>query len=125
MKLVRAIALSFLVLLAGAFAAGCCAPPKNLADSAGVQPARVIVKFNDAVSEPDNAEFISKLAAGSDIGVRYERPMSGGAHVYALDGVRDDAHLNSFLKGIETRPDVIYAQPDRKMKPLAPGKDKQ
>lgn len=119
MKLIRAAVIS---LLAAAFAMGCCARPKSPSDE---QPARLIVKFSDTVSAPDQPEFVSKLAADSDIVIRYERPMSGGAHVYLLDGVRDEAHLNAFLKGIERRPDVIYAQPDRKMKTQAPGKDKQ
>jgi len=47
--------------------------------------------------------------------------MSGDAHVYRIDGIRDDAHLRGVLASISERNDVVYAEADKKMQAM-PGK---
>lgn len=106
----------------------CCIPNRSTNDGESVnaltavptraEPARIMVKFTDANAEVERPAFAEQLAGDPKVVVRYLRPMSGGAHIYLLDGIHDDAHLNAIVQGINRRSDVIYAEIDRRKVPL-------
>lgn len=101
------------VTLALASIAGCvCAESKT-----GSEVAQIIVKFKDANIEPASAALLNSLGKTTQLKVRHVRPMSGGAQIYTLSGVANDAELNQAMQRISARPDVEYAEIDRKLKP--------
>lgn len=108
--MLRAIAGCVLILLS---VAACLSPAAKT-----MPAAQVIVKFSDAVRQPDAPEFVDRLARDAGAGVRYLRPMSGDAHVYTVEGIRDDAHLRAVLAGINKRADVVYAESNKKMQAM-------
>jgi hypothetical protein len=111
MNPLRRSIVSVMLLLTGI--TGCvCAETK-----AGNDVAQIIVKFKDANTEPATAGLLKSLAQTSKLRVRHVRPMSGGAQIYVLSGVADEALLAQAIKQISARPDVEYAELDRKLKP--------
>ncbi|MBA2350483.1 MAG: hypothetical protein ACR2FI_03240 [Burkholderiales bacterium] len=110
----RAIPGCLLILLLGVSA---CVPQAQKSMPA----TQVIIKFSDAVRQPDAPEFVARLARDTGAGMQYVRPMSGDAHVYRINGIRDDAHLRGVLASISERNDVVYAEADKKMQAM-PGK---
>jgi hypothetical protein len=84
---------------------------------AGNDVAQVIVKFKDATIEPANPDLLKSLVQTAKLKVRHVRPMSGGAQIYVLSGAADDTLLTQAIKQISARPDVEYAELDRKLKP--------
>lgn len=111
MKLISRPFLAFTLVLAGI--AGCvCAEPKTHGDAA-----QIIVKFKDANTEPASASLLKSLGQTTKLKVRHVRPMSGGAQIYVLSGSGDEAQLTQVIKRISARPDVEYAELDRKLKP--------
>lgn len=104
--------LILLILGAGLGLAACVA---DLAEPAsGANPARIIVKFRQPVdaAQPD---FVAGLARAAGIPLRYVRPMSGGAHVYALPGGTRPERLAQVVARLSAREDVEYAVEDRMM----------
>ncbi len=99
-----------------------CLPPAQKTTPA----TQIIIKFSDAVRQPEAPEFVDRLVpdVGIGVGVRYLRPMSGDAHVYLVDGIRDDAHLRAVLASINERNDVVYAEANKKMQAM-PEKSKK
>ena len=111
MKLISRSFLAFTLVLAGI--TGCvCAESK-----AGGDVAQIIVKFKDANTEPASASLLKSLGQTTKLKVRHVRPMSGGAQIYVLSGSGDEAQLTQVIKQISARPDVEYAELDRKLKP--------
>ena len=92
---------------------GCvCAETK-----AGNDIAQIIVKFKDVNTEPASASLLKSLGQTAKLKVRHVRPMSGGAQIYVLSGADDGALVAQAIKQISARPDVEYAELDRKLKP--------
>ena len=111
MKLISRLVLAFILVLAGI--TGCvCAESKS-----GGDVAQIIVKFKDANIEPASAALLNSLGKATQLKVRHVRPMSGGAQIYTLSGVANDAELNQAVQRISARLDVEYAEIDRKLKP--------
>ena len=111
MKFISRSLLAFTLVLAGI--AGCvCAESKT---AGGV--AQVIVKFKDANMEPASATLLKSLGETAKLKVRHVRPMSGGAQIYILSGAVEESALNQAMQRISARPDVEYAEIDRKLKP--------
>ena len=111
MKLISRSLLAFTLVLAGI--TGCvCAESK-----AGGDAAQIIVKFKDANIEPASAALLNSLGHTTQLKVRHVRPMSGGAQIYILSGAVEEAALNQAMQRISARPDVEYAEIDRKLKP--------
>ena len=79
--------------------------------------AQIIVKFKDATTEPASAVLLNSLAHTTKLKVRHVRPMSGGAQIYVLSGADGAANLTQAIKQLSSRPDVDYAELDRKLKP--------
>lgn len=106
----RSIVILFLMLTG---ITGCvCAQTK-----VGNDVAQIIVKFKDANTEPASVGLLNSLAQTAKLKVRHARPMSGGAQIYVLSGADDEAQLTHAIKQISARPDVEYAELDRKLKP--------
>ena len=111
MKLISRSLLAFTLVLASI--AGCvCAESKT-----GGDVAQVIVKFKDANMEPASAALLNSLGNTTQLKVRHVRPMSGGAQIYILSGAAEEAALNQAMQRISARPDVDYAEIDKKLKP--------
>jgi len=74
--------------------------------------ARIIIKFRAPadVSEP---AFAKQLARTAGVSLAYVRPLSGGAHLYRVEGARDPAELAGAIERLSKRPDVEYVEPDR------------
>jgi hypothetical protein len=87
---------------------GCAAQPVM------ANPTQIIVKFQPEVANAESKEFLDSLAATAKVPVQYKRAMSGGAHVLVIDA--DEAKVDEALKALGKRKDVLYAEPDRKMK---------
>lgn len=100
-SLVLAIALSASVM-------GCAAQPMN-ADAM-----QIIVKFQPEITNAESRDMLSDLSATAKAPVFYKRAMSGGAHVLIIDA--KPAEAQEALKALAKRKDVMFAEPDRKMK---------
>ena len=111
MKLISRPVLAFTLVLASI--AGCvCAESKTGGDAA-----QIIVKFKDANIQPASAALLNSLGETAQLKVRHVRPMSGGAQIYMLSGAVEEAALSQVMQRISARPDVEYAEIDRKLKP--------
>ena len=111
MKLFSRSLFAFTLVLASI--TGCvCAESKT-----GRDIAQIIVKFKDANTIPTAPTLLKSLAETAKMKVRHVRPMSGGAQIYVLSGSASDTALNEAMKQISARPDVEYAEMDRKLKP--------
>ncbi len=84
---------------------------------AGNDVAQIIVKFKDPNIEPASAGLIKSLGRTTQLEVRHVRPMSGGAQIYVLSGADDASRVTQAIQQISTRPDVEYAELDRKLQP--------
>ncbi len=103
--------IAFAMILASI--AGCvCAESKP-----GNDVAQIIVKFKDANTEPATAAILKSLSETAKLKIHHVRPMSGGAQIYRLSGSGDDAALDRALAQISARPDIEYAEMDRKLQP--------
>ncbi len=92
---------------------GCvCAQTKT-----GNDVAQLIVKFKDVNTEPASASMLKSLRQTTKLHVRHVRPMSGGAQIYVLSGADDESLVAQAIQQISARPDVEYAELDRKLKP--------
>ena len=103
----------FALMLVLASITGCvCAEPRT-----GHDAAQIIVKFREANTAPATPALLKSLGDSAKMKVRHVRPMSGGAQIYILTGTVDDPALTEAMKQISARPDVEYAEMDRKLKP--------
>ena len=97
-----------LTLALSASVMGCAAQPVN-ADAM-----QIIVKFRPEVTNAESRDMLSDLSATAKAPVLYKRAMSGGAHVLIIDA--KPAEAQEALKALAKRKDVMFAEPDRKMK---------
>jgi hypothetical protein len=108
-----------MLLLCAAILAGCvCAQAKNTAEG---NVAQIIVKFKPSVTNPNTPAFLKDLSRTACGEIAYFRAMSGDAHVLRLSGLKTEADVNKALKRLAQRPDVEYAELDRKLMPLQQG----
>lgn len=103
--------LRLLALLAALAVAGCGVRADN---DAAPATAQIIVKFKGEVPAADPG-FLSALGRESGAGFEHLRPLSSGAHVYRVTGLRSDADLDRLIAALGRRADVEYAEPDRRM----------
>ena len=111
MKLFSKSVIAFAILLASI--AGCVCAESKL----GSDVAQIIVKFKDANTEPATAAILKSLGDTAKLKIRHMRPMSGGAQIYMLSGSGNDAALAQAMAQISARPDIEYAEIDRKLQP--------
>lgn len=90
-----------------------CASAHTGAGAGAASRAQLIVKFRPAVAEPSAEAFVQTLS--EDVGVKlvYVRPMSGDAHVFAIQGQMAREQLDAVIGRLQERPDVVYAEEDR------------
>ena len=81
--------------------------------SSAAPTAQIIVKFASAVQEPAGPAFVESLSQSAGAKLDYLRPISGDAHVFKVEGDAEAAANN-----LSRRSDVIYAEPDRRLRPM-------
>ncbi len=108
-KIIKTLIYSMTYVIIGvASLSGCVAQPIN------PDALQIIVKFKSDITNPEGRELLSDLSATAKAPVLYKRAMSGGAHVLIIDA--KSAQAADALKAIAARKDVLFAEPDRKMK---------
>lgn len=124
LPLVCALARSLMTLLVLSGCAGTGAPavaePVLRAEPPRIQQtSQVIVKFRDPALDPAQQGYLKGLARDmGDVSLAYVRPMSGGAHVLRVEGAVDAGHFQRIVDGLAKRPEVEYAEPDSRMRPM-------
>ncbi len=84
---------------------------------------RIIVKYNNgstigpAASMPDAQ--IQALSQRVGMGLRHIRRLANGAHLMKLNRKQSGMRMQDTISALMTDPDVEYAEPDKKMYPLA------
>lgn len=103
--------------------AGCTAPAGSDSTVATPGPAgamavpdgRIIVKFQPGV-DPASGVFLQELSAALRVTIAYSHPLSGDAHVLNVRGYKDGAHWRELLAALNRRAEVVYAEPDARMR---------
>ncbi len=80
--------------------------------------AQLIVKFRDPLFDPARQGYLKELARDTGVTFVYVRTMSGDAHVLRIENVVDADHFLRVVEGLAKRPEVEYAEPDRRMQHL-------
>jgi hypothetical protein len=93
---------------------GCVAPGQG--EQAAVPASRIIVKFNHPIAHPADAAFVADLSRSAQAGLSYVSSISSEVHVFALSGQNDENAMQQSLRNLAARPDVVFAEPDRKRK---------
>jgi serine protease len=87
----------------------------------------LIVKFRDDATAPRVAlaarDRVALLAAEIGVGLSTVRPMALGGHVIALGKALPLAQARAIAARIAAHPDVLYAEPDRRVHALAMSND--
>lgn len=99
-----------------------------VAPVAGDSPTQhLIVKFRDDANAPRVAlaahDRVALLAAELGIGLSAVRPMALGGHVIALAKALPLAQVQAIAERIAAHPDVLYAEPNRRVHALATSND--
>ena len=95
---------------------------ENVSASAGLPTDGIIIKYKDSVHlsamdvVPGSAR-IQALNTAAGVSIRYDRAMSGDAHVLKLTSRLPEAEVQAVADKISTLPDVEYAEPDRVLQP--------
>jgi hypothetical protein len=79
---------------------------------------RVIVKFKDPNVAVKSIATLSDLERTCGVPVSYARALGASAHLYELNGLRDQISLEEAVRRLAARPDVAFAEIDRLMKPM-------
>jgi hypothetical protein len=84
----------------------------------GTRPAsgQIIIKFRTNDLNPSRAEFVDQLSRDADARLIYQRPMSGGAHVFGLKNISDADKIKEIIRRLAKRPDVLYVEQDIMMR---------
>jgi len=77
--------------------------------------AQLIIKFRKADFDPSRNDFAQKLSDEAQTPIIYLRPMSGGAHVFRVMNIADNAQLIKVIQRLSKRPDILYVEQDRLM----------
>lgn len=76
---------------------------------------QVIVKFKDRSKDPSQQAYLQELAKAIGATFVYVRPMSGDAHVLRVESDLDATRFGEILKRLAKRPEVEYAEADRRI----------
>lgn len=85
------------------------------ADQLVVASSPIIVKFRTGV-DPTNAQFLRKMSEGLGVSLVYLHPLSSDAHLLQVRGYKDVAHLLQLVAQLNRRTEVVYAEPDARMR---------
>lgn len=101
-------------LLLGTISLGACAKP----DSAGTAgPVQIIVQFRTPVDDPANPAFVQQLSADGGAVLRFVRTLGTGAQLYSVEGGLDRAQLDTVVRQLRQRSDILYVEEDRRVEP--------
>jgi len=89
-----------------------------LRDLPGPVAFQVIVKFRDPVFDPLRDGYLAALGDELGISLVYVRPMSAGVHVLRVLGARDGVDVSRAVDLMRERPECVYVEHDRLLKPL-------
>jgi len=89
--------------------------PAAADSSRAMQTTQIIVKFRDPSLDPAQRGYLKELSRDIGVTLIYVRPMSGGAHVLGVEGAVDAEHFQRAVNALAKRPEVEYAEPDRRM----------
>jgi hypothetical protein len=92
-----------------------CAKPDGVPVPEGLGQ-QIIVKFTPGV-DPRRAGFMEILSEAVETQLVYVRPMSGEAHVVRASSAGDPKQMRDLIRRLTSRPDVVYAEPDRPVRP--------
>ena len=84
--------------------------------TAAVVKARLIVSFSDTVADPADAGYLDELGRTAGARLFYVRAASGAAHILEVQ-LADPSQLADVLRRLSRRPDIVYAQQDRMVRP--------
>ena len=77
--------------------------------------AQLIIKFRKADFDPSQGDYLQKLSRDIKATLVYLRPMSGGAHVFRVVDISDNAQLTTVIQHLSARPEILYVEQDRIM----------
>jgi len=110
------------VMMGTALLSACAAPETFVAESPRQaqhavigQEKQLMIKFTDALSEPQIRQRLVEMGAAYQVSFRLLRPMSGGAYVISVQGTSDAQRLSQLLAQIGKRPDIVYIEQDKRM----------
>ena len=74
--------------------------------------AQLIIKFRKTDFDPVQNNFVQKLSHEARTTIIYVRPMSGGAHVFRVMNIADDAQLKAVIQKLSEMPEILYVEQD-------------
>ena len=77
--------------------------------------AQIIITFRKTDFDPSQIACVQKLSYYAKTPMIYSRPMSGGAHVFCVVDVSENAQLEAVIQRLSGRPEIIYVKQDRIM----------
>lgn len=110
-------------LLGLIFIVSCVATSNSIAGG-NIQPqpqavnqkmAQLIIKFRKADFDPSRIAYVQELSRDAQTQIIYLRPMSGGAHVFRVMDISDNAQLTMVIRRLSKRPEILYVEQDRIM----------
>jgi len=81
-------------------------PPDS---AAAAVKARIVMRFSDA-------SYLDELGRAAGARLVYVRAVSGGAHIVEAQ-LADQAQLAEVLRRLSQRPDIVYIEQDRMVRP--------
>lgn len=101
-----------------------CVATSNSTAGGNIQPqpqaarqkmAQLIIKFRKADFDPSRMTYVQELSHDAQTQMIYLRPMSGGAHVFRIMDISDNAQLTTIIRHLSKRPEILYVEQDRIM----------
>jgi hypothetical protein len=103
-----------------ALSGGACVAAGEAPQAPATTVAQIIVAFRDPTFDPSRGDYLQNLSAETGVSLSYLRPMSGGAHVLQVRGGLDARSLGQLVARLAGRPEVRYAEEDRRLLPMHP-----
>jgi hypothetical protein len=76
---------------------------------------QLIIKFRNVNFDPSQGDYLQKLSRDIKATLVYLRPMSGGAHVFRIMDISDNAQLTMVIRRLSERSEILYVEQDRIM----------
>jgi len=107
------IVLAFLLSIMG-MQSGCAQQTTEVTQNPFV--AQVIIRFAPDVTNPAEPGFLKRLKQGCNVDLIYVRPMAVSAHILKITA-SNEVELETAIKCLSQRPDIVYAERDRILRP--------
>lgn len=96
-----------------------CSATSNSTAGGNIQPqpakqkmTQLIIKFRNADFDPSRIAFVQELSRDAQTQMVYLRPMSGGAHVFRVMDIFDNAQLTTVIQRLSKRTEILYVEQD-------------